>query len=653
MLLLLPIFSSVCAQNYEFGKVSETELLEKSFPADSGAAAAILCKKGRTYFEYSEKSGFSAIHEIHFRIKIYKKEGLKWADFKVPYYVGYEELSNDRVKFSNAVTYNLDQGKIVKTKLNSEGTFKKEINEYWNEASITMPNVRPGSVMEFKYVFKSENIIEFPRFDFQYEIPVKFAEYKTEIPAFLIYKPILTGFEKIASESKIVTGYQNFTNKNNNSVNLSFEQINSLYTGQNIAALRDEIYVDNKKNYISSVQHELERTRYPDSPEKNYAMTWEGVAKSIYKEERFGKQLSERSYFEQDLKAAVGNAETPTEKTAAVLKYVKRHMNWDRQLGYLTKKGVRKAYVERTGNAAEINFILVSMLNECGVTADPVLVSTTDNGIAVFPNRTVFNYIIAAAFIDGKYVLLDATRKYTAPGILPTEALNWTGRLIRQNYSSEEIELMPDYTSKKNTVILTSLDADGTLKGKARIQRTDYSGYEFRNYRGDQSAEQYMERLESNFGSSLISDYQVENLSDLGKPVTETFNFSNENHAEIVAGKIYLNPMLFLVKQNPLVSEDRKLPLFFGYPEMEKYTINIDIPKGYAVESIPESLSLSLGDKSGSFSFRILGLENKVQIIVVKEINVALVSSSVYREWKDFFRRMSDKENEKIVLKKI
>ena len=111
--------------------------------------------------------------------------------------------------------------------------------------------------------------------------------------------------------------------------------------------------------------------------------------------------------------------------------------------------------------------------------------------------------------------------------------------------------------------------------------------------------------------------------------------------------------MLFLVKQNPLVSEDRKLPLFFGYPEMEKYTINIDIPKGYAVESIPESLSLSLGDKSGSFSFRILGLENKIQIIVVKEINVALVSSSVYREWKDFFRRMSDKENEKIVLKKI
>jgi len=49
----------------------------------------------------------------------------------------------------------------------------------------------------------------------------------------------------------------------------------------------------------------------------------------------------------------------------------------------------------------------------------------------------------------------------------------------------------------------------------------------------------------------------------------------------------------------------------------------------------------------------VIGLENKIQIIVVKEINVALVSSSVYREWKDFFRRMSDKENEKIVLKKI
>jgi hypothetical protein len=54
----------------------------------------------------------------------YIKEGLSWANFEVPYYVGYESMSDDVVKFSNAVTYNLED-EIVKTKLNSEGSFKK------------------------------------------------------------------------------------------------------------------------------------------------------------------------------------------------------------------------------------------------------------------------------------------------------------------------------------------------------------------------------------------------------------------------------------------------------------------------------------------------------------------------------------------------
>jgi hypothetical protein len=122
--------------------------------------------------------GFYALHECQIRIKIYIKEGLSWANFEVPYYVGYESMSDDVVKFSNAVTYNLEGAEIVKTKLNSEGSFKKNVNEYWNEASITMPNVKVGSVIEFKYILKSENVVTFPTFNMQYSIPVNYCEYR-------------------------------------------------------------------------------------------------------------------------------------------------------------------------------------------------------------------------------------------------------------------------------------------------------------------------------------------------------------------------------------------------------------------------------------------------------------------------------------------
>jgi hypothetical protein len=65
-----------------------------------------------------------------------------------------------------------------------------------------MPNVKVGSVIEFKYILKSENVVTFP-FNMQYSIPVNYCEYKTEIPEFYIYKPVATGFVKVNTEQKI------------------------------------------------------------------------------------------------------------------------------------------------------------------------------------------------------------------------------------------------------------------------------------------------------------------------------------------------------------------------------------------------------------------------------------------------------------------
>ncbi|HMI08328.1 MAG TPA: DUF3857 domain-containing protein, partial [Flavobacterium sp.] len=338
--LLFPVLM-MNAQKFELGKVSLKELQEKSYPADTSAVAAILYNKAKTYFRYDRNNGFTAYHEYEFRIKIYKKEGLKWANFEVPYYVGYENLNNDYVKFSNGITYNIENGEIAKAKLNSEGSFRQDVNELWKVASITMPNVKVGSVIEFRYTLRSEDLMEFPVFHFQYAIPVAFAEYRTEIPEFFIYKPSVIGLGDVKSDAKIVGGYQNYSNEHQQSVNLSYQQINSVYTAQNMPALNEEDYVDNIENYRSSVVHELEKTRFPDVPEKNYSTTWEGVAKTIYKDKRFGKELEERLYFEQDLASIIKNATTNAEKVTAIFEFVKRSMHWDGKYGYYTKKGVR------------------------------------------------------------------------------------------------------------------------------------------------------------------------------------------------------------------------------------------------------------------------------------------------------------------------
>lgn len=647
------------SQKFELGKVTTSELQEKVHPLDSSASAAILFKTAKTTFNYTLANGFTTIHEYEYRIKIYKTDGLDWANFKVPYYIGYEHLNKDVIKFSDAVTYNLENGKITKTKLNNEGSFKEDVNKYWAQATITMPNVKVGAVIEFKYTLKSERIIDFPVFDFQESIPVNFAEYKTEIPAFFNYKAVLKGSFKVDFDSKIANGFQNYNGEHNQTERFSYSQSNNVYSAVNVPALVKEIYVDNIENYRSSLQNELQSSQFSTKePVKNYSLTWDGVAKTIFEEKEFGKEIKEKDYFANELKnqfRVILKADATTlDKVNLILSFLKNKMKWNGQNGYLTDKGVKKAYAEGTGNVAEINFMLISMLNYAGINAYPVLVSTKEHGIAVYPNRTIFNYVIVSVDIDGKSVLLDATNKYSTFDILPLNVLNWNGRLIRADLTSKEIDLVPKTLSKEMVDMFLTINPTGTIDGKVRIQKTDYKAFEFRELYEGMNRESYLEKFEANNNGIQVKEYKIDNELDLSKPIVETFNFVSENQLERIGDKIYINPLQFFTQyKNPFVQESRNFPIYFAYPKLEKYTVNIEIPEGYVVETMPASVIMNMVDNVAKFSYKTGALANKIQISFTSEINLASVPADYYEVLKEFYQKMIDKQNEKIVMKKI
>ncbi|WP_316633279.1 DUF3857 domain-containing protein [uncultured Flavobacterium sp.] len=643
------------AQNYELGKVTIAELQEKSNPKDTAAPAAILFKKGKTFYKYSKDVGFSASHVYEFKIKIYKKEGLKWADQKVRFYIGYESLNEDRLEFSDAVTYNLENGSIVKTKLDDQGTFKRKVNKYWKEKTITLPNVKVGSIIEYKYILKSDNILRLPDFEFQYDIPVNYFEYKTEIPEIYIYKPILIGNLSITTDSKLVYGGSSYDDEYNRTMSLSYRQINTHYSGKDIPALRDEPYVNNPDNYRGTIQHELERVRYTDKPDKDYSVTWEGVATNIFKEESFGKELNEKNFLLEDVKRLLVNVESPNERLDVIFKFVQNKMNWNEVNSCFTDKGVAKAYAEQTGNVAEINFILINMLKLAGIDANPVLVSTIENGIPIYPTRTGFNYVIAAAEVEGKQILLDATHKFTYPGILPLNVLNWKGRLIKKDGNSQEINLVPTTTSKEYSNLIVKIDNLGKIVGRIRIQRTDYEAYRFRIENASKNEENYLEKLEEQLGDLKISDYIIENKkTNFSDPVIEKFSLVSDNRVEIIGGKIYINPLLFFTRsKNPFNQEVRQMPVCFGFPTEEKFSLSLEIPEGYIVESLPTPVRISSENKEIVYFLNIFNEGNKIQIICSKEINNSIFAADQYNGLKDLFQKVIVSQNEKIVLKKI
>lgn len=654
IILLFSLAFKIHAQNFELGKVTKAELEEKKHPLDSSASAAILFKKARTTFKYKVNKGFVSYTDFSIKVKIYKKEGLSWANFKIPYYVGYETLDDESVVISKAITYNLENGKIIKDRVLQKGAFIEDVNEFWQNQSITFPNVKVGSIIEFNYILKSQNLSVLPDFQFQYEIPVNVAEYTTEIPEFYIYKGIKNGFVDISTDEVIENASQSFDDEHKQTVFMSYNQIKSKYSVKNVPALINEKFVNNINNYYGKIDHELETIRMPHEKPKQLATTWGDVSKSIYSDKQFGGELDKFNYFANDVKPLVENLNTSQEKAIKIFEFVKNRMAWNGKYGYYTKKGVEYAYKEKTGNIAEINLMLVAMLKMAGIEANPVLISTRENGIALFPNQSRLNCVIASAIIDGKLVLLDATDKLSNINVLPLRDLNWYGRLIQKDGTSSEVDLTPKTISKDYVNLIAKISDNGEINGKLKEQYFDYNAFNFRDKNSNLSKESYLEALEKKHNNIEVNEYDVSNKTELDKPVIETYSFRHNNSVEIIGNKMYFSPMLFFAQTtNPFKEEIREYPVDFMYPNEDKFLISITIPEGYTVESIPAPVAFAFKDNLAGFKFNISNTDKQIQVSATLDINTSVISPEDYSDLKIFFAEMIKKQSEKVVLKKI
>ncbi len=655
LIILTSVYAGFSQKKLELGKVTVEELNEKMHPIDSSAVAAVLFQVGRTFFEYSDINGFGMITEIDTKIKIYKKEGYSNANQAYSYFTGGSPA--ETVSFSKAMTYNLVDGKIQKAKLKSDGEFTENKSKNWFRKKITLPDVKVGSILEYRVVIRSPYFSTLPEWYFQKDIPVNYSEFLACIPEYYIYNVRNKGYVLITttvdSKGRSIT----FTNKDKGEISydkLEYSEIQTKYVAENVPAMKDEAFVNNIDNYTSSIIHELSGKRMPQSTYENFSSDWDGVVKKIYNADNFGAEVEKTGYFEKDIDIILNGLVTSDEKIAAIFTYVKSRMNWNNDNSYYCDEGVRKAYNDKTGNVAEINLMLVSMLRYAGIDVSPVLLSTRSNGITVFPTRTAFNYVVAGVESNNNLLLLDATHKYTLPNILPFNALNWVGRIIRKNGTSAEVDLMPKGNSKDVINLVASIEKDGKMTGKVRENYLDYNAYAYRERYNATNKESYLEQLEKKYPGIEIGEYEVLNKTDLSKPVIENYSFTHNNAVEIIGDKMYFSPMFFLAEtKNIFTQEKREYPIDFIFPHQDKYNISFTIPEGYAVETIPQSKSVAMMDGIGSFKYLISNNGNQFQIVYTLDINQAIVGSDYYDVLKNFFKEIVDRHSEKIVLKKL
>lgn len=220
--------------------------------------------------------------------------------------------------------------------------------------------------------------------------------------------------------------------------------------------------------------------------------------------------------------------------------------------------------------------------------------------------------------------------------------------------TSSEVSMTDVATSKNMYGINAKLDAKGVLEGSLRNQKTDFEALSFREKNAHLNHEAQIERLENQFNGLQLIDYSIENAkTELSKPLVESYSFKIENAFDRIGGKFFIPPLLFFTAQkNPFIAEERKMPIYFGFPKQDKYVINLEIPEGYVVESLPSPLRIMAQDGIGSFSCNAQVVNQNIQIVITNEISKVLVDASLYLMLKDYYQKIIEKQNEKIVLKK-
>lgn len=638
ILLLIANVQFLFSQKLKLGNVTKEELLQKVHPKDSSASAAILFKKGETTFEVDRQGEWKVNTVVDMKIKIYKKDGLEYANQQVSYYTG--GTTNESVSFYDTNTFNYEDGKIVKTKLSSEGKFDEDVNENWKIKKITLPAVREGSIIEFSYKISSPYLTNINDFYFQYRIPVDYVSYSVFMPKYFGYNTLITGYEKInVEEVKLVD---------------DFYSVKNIYSKEDVPAIREEKYVNNIRDYTSILKYELASISYPNQPIKNVALNWEGVTKSIFDDDRFGRELTLKSYFEEDIDALLKDVKTNKEKISKIYTYVQQKMKWNENNGIFADKGVKRAYKDNIGNVADINLMLIAMLRYAGLDANPVLLSTKVNGIAIYPNRMAFNYVIATVEDNNKNILLDATNKNATLNVLPLKTINWYGRLIKKDGESTQIDLTKIAVSNESTTLMAEINEEGHLLGKIRKLYFDYNGFVFRENNGRLSEDSYLEKLERNAEGIEISEYSLKNKNDLEKQLIESYSFKHVKAIDIIGDKMYISPLLFFkIEENPFKLDNRKYPVNYPYPFKDTYSVILKVPDGYEVEFLPKPINLVMDNGLVTFNFTNSFAGGNIQISSSLEVNGTTIPSSDYITLKTLYKEMINKQAEKIIIKKI
>ncbi len=597
------------------------------------------------------QTGYFTKFHYFSRLLILNKNGLDQA--KDSFYYN-SENDGKKLKTVHIATYNLENGEIVKTALDEKDLFIEDPKKEVRKVKYAFPNAKAGSILEIEYTFSS-GATELNNWFFQKDNPVLHSSYSVRIPNnwnFVITlqnKSYLTAVKKDSLVKNIYSWQFEYENITVHTVNWTFD---------NIPAMKVEPYTSTIDNYIGCIKFQLAIRPLQPGHSERLINDWQWVSNRLLQGYDFGLPIEDPNPWIFKLaKTIVRPEDNDLEKAHKIFAYVRDHftsvsrgwrIDYNNSLEDLNKSG--------KGSVAEINLLLTALLKTQKLNAEGVILATRDNGLTnvSYPVMENFNYAICRLETGGKVYFLDASDPTLGFGKLPAACYNGQARVIDKNPSA--VYFSPDSIRESSNIFV---DIENDKSGQTMmVDWTEHPGYYGssgirQNIMDNNNSQEnyYKSYIKEKSFQEPIDSFMITDIKNLEGQVTLNFKThikpSGEDH-------FYFNPMLKAgLVTNPFSSAERNYPVELPWVFDESYILNMEIPNGYAVEELPKSVRVKLGENDGIFEYLIQKNEQSIQLKYILNIKKATFDPADYNDLRDFYAYIIKKQAETIVFKKI
>lgn len=613
----------------DFGQFLTSEKELKVCEFDPEAEAVVIFDKA----ESNHNDEYNLITKRRLRIKILKQKGIQLADVSI-YYYSKEDF--EFVSEIKGVVFNRDANGNEETKeLDEKSIYDAKISEFWSEKKFALPGVRVGSIIEYEYTVNSKNYNGLQDWYFQNELPVMLSSYR------LVVLPNHEFAYNVSKSEQLP-------------ITVKSDRLEGamLFEMKDIAALRQEPFMDARKDYLQKVEFQLSGYSGRMGGRTRYMTTWTELNRELLRNENFGGQINRHVQADELLKKARA-ASTPFEKMKIIYKEIQRTVFTRGSKTIYVQEGVKEAWKNKIGNSAEVNLLLINLLKSADLEVSPLLVSERNHGKVKegYPFLDQFNNVLARVQINDHTYILDASSDYTPPEMIPPAVVNTKAFLIDRKGGGILILEDKKRQEKNRTIINAKVDTEGMVQGEVLTRSYDYA-----KLRRKASLQKSKEALLSDFFTGGYTELKTENFKVSNEDndtlaLEQKFDFSIPLNSSGEYRMLNLN--LFTgFRSNPFISDIRFTDVNYGYLQNHEILELISLPEGWEPEELPKDFRMITPDQSITCARYIKFMNNSLNVMFRIEFNRSLFDSGEYATLKEFFKKMTNLLNEQIILRK-